>query len=89
MKKYRVAPELKAQILSRIKNDGVSVVQAAKDHGVSEATIYNWIAKGVSQEPTMKDFLKLKRENEQLLALVGKLTIDLSTLKKRVFSNIA
>ncbi len=86
MKKYRVAPELKTQILARIKNDGVPVSQVAKDHGISEKTIYAWIAKGVSGEPTMKEFLKLKKENEQLLAVVGKLTIDLSTLKKRGFS---
>jgi hypothetical protein len=30
-----------AQILGRIKNEGVTVALAAKDHGVSEATLYN------------------------------------------------
>ena len=39
MKKHRIAPEVKEQIISRIKNDGVTVAQAAKDHGVSEASI--------------------------------------------------
>ena len=45
MKRHKIAPELKEQIINRIKNDGVTVVQAAKDHGVSEGTIYGWIAK--------------------------------------------
>ena len=45
MKKHRIAPELKEQIINRIKNEGVTVVQAAKDHGIAEGTIYAWIAK--------------------------------------------
>ena len=36
MKRHKIAPELKEQIINRIKNEGVSVVQAAKDHGVAE-----------------------------------------------------
>jgi len=29
---------MKAQIISRVKNDGISVVDAAKDHGISVGT---------------------------------------------------
>lgn len=39
MKKYRIAPEVKEQIINRIKNDGVSVAQAAKEHGIHETTV--------------------------------------------------
>ena len=39
MKKHRIAPEIKEQIINRIKNEGVSVSQAAGEHGVSEKTI--------------------------------------------------
>ena len=35
-KTYRIAPEVKAQIINRIKNDGVSVTMAASEHGVAE-----------------------------------------------------
>lgn len=45
MKQHHIAPEVKEQIIGRIKNEGVSVVQAAKEHGKSEGTIYTWIAK--------------------------------------------
>ena len=74
MKKYRIAPELKEQIINRIKNDGITVVQAAKDHGVSEATIYGWIAKKTEGQPSLSEILKLKNENAQLLQLVGEIT---------------
>jgi transposase-like protein len=82
-KAYRTPPELKAQILGRIKNEGVSVHTAAKDHGVSEATIYNWLGASAKGGPTLKEYVALKRENEQLLAIVGKLTVSqLLTQKK-------
>jgi len=45
-KKHRVADELKQQIIRRIKEEGVSVAQAAQEHGVSVKAIYNWLAKG-------------------------------------------
>lgn len=82
MKKHRVAPEVKEQIISRIKNDGITVIQAAQEHGVAEGTIYAWIAKkvdGVSQS----DVIKLKRENAQLLQLVGEITLKLSETQKK------
>ncbi len=38
-----IAKETKEQILNRIKNEGVSVPQAAKDAGISNTTIYTWL----------------------------------------------
>jgi len=83
MKKHRVAPEVKEQIIGRIKNDGISIVQAAKDHGVSENTIYTWIAKKTEGLPTLSEIIKLKRENAQLMQLVGEITLKLSETQKK------
>lgn len=83
MKRHKIAPELKEQIINRIKNEGVSVVQAAKDHGVAEGTIYTWIAKRTEGLPTVSDIIKLKRENAQLMQLVGEITLKLSETKKK------
>jgi transposase-like protein len=41
-KHYRTAPEVREQILKRIKEEGISVEQAAKDAGVHNTTIYGW-----------------------------------------------
>ncbi len=77
MSGYRVIPkELKEQILNRIKNEGVSVAQASKDHGVSTKTIYTWLTKSSTQNISMLEYAKLKRENKLLLELVGKLTLE-------------
>lgn len=83
MKKHRIAPEVKKQIINRIKNDGITVVQAAKDHGISEATIYTWIAKNTEGQPSLGEIIKLKRENEQLFRLVGEMTLKLSEAQKK------
>ena len=81
-KQHRVAPDVKEQIINRIKNDGVTVAQAAADHGVSENTIYGWVAKKVDGV-SYSEIIKLKRENAQLLQLVGEITLKLSETQKK------
>jgi transposase-like protein len=80
---YRVAPEIKEQILKRIKNDGVSVAQAAKEHGIHETTIYNWLSAKVSGNPTLRELQILKKENAFLKTLVGEMTVQLSRSQKK------
>ncbi|MEW5908154.1 MAG: transposase [Patescibacteria group bacterium] len=81
-KGYRVAKDVKEQILKRIKDEGISVSQAGQEHGVSEATIYKWLTKGASHNPSWSEFSKLKKENKGLLELVGSLTVRLSQAQK-------
>ena len=83
MKTHKIAQEVKEQIINRIKNEGVTVVQAAKDHGIHESTIYGWIATRVDGQPTLEENIKLKRENEQLYKLVGEMTLKLSESQKK------
>lgn len=83
MKKHHIALDVKEQIINRIKNDGISVVEAAKDHGVKENTIYGWIAKKTDGQPTVSEIIKLRRENIQLMQLVGEITLKLSEAQKK------
>jgi len=84
MKKHHsISPEVKEQILQRIKNQGVPVSQAAKEHGLHESTIYAWLSKGLKSMPTMGELVRLKRQNEEPLALVGELTLKLSQSQKK------
>lgn len=83
MTTHRIPKDRKEQILKRIKEEGISVSQAAKEHGISDATIYNWLSKGVTGQPTLRDFARLKKENKQLLELVGAITIKLSQSQKK------
>ncbi|MEI6490791.1 MAG: transposase [bacterium] len=85
MKGIRISKEVKDQIINRIKNDGVTVVEAAKEHGVAEGTIYTWIAKRVEGNPTLSENIKLKREVDMLYKLVGEITLKLSETQKKKF----
>lgn len=80
---FRVIPkEIKEQILNRIKNEGVSVTQAATDHGVSTKTIYNWLRKGIQKDGSYREISYLKKLNHDLLLLVGQLTLESKKFKK-------
>jgi transposase-like protein len=83
MKTYRIAPDVKAQIISRIKNDGIPVAQAAKEHGISDQTIYNWLGRRAEGGPTVLAMAKLRRENAMLKELVGEITLKLSETQKK------
>ena len=80
---HRISKEIKDQILGRIKNDGVSVQQASEEHGVSTKTIYSWLTKGVSDQPSWSEVAKLKKENAQLKQLLGELTVQMSMSQKK------
>jgi transposase-like protein len=82
-KKYRIKKEIKDQILQRIQNEGISVSQAAEDHGVSTKTIYSWLTKGTSEEPSWSEVKRLKKQNQELMQLVGELTVKLSSSQKK------
>lgn len=85
---FHVIPkETKDQILSRVKNDGVSAAQAAKDAGISAETVRNWLAKTANgQNNEALENLRLKRELTGVYELLGKLTAELSVFKKKTGS---
>jgi excisionase family DNA binding protein len=82
-KHHRIASEVREQILRRIKDEGVTIGEAARDAGVHETTVYGWLGKGVSGAPTIGELVKLKRQNEELIALVGQLTLEKSRAQKK------
>lgn len=81
--KFKISPEIKAEILTKVKEGGVSVSQAAQDYGLGESTIYTWLGKGIKTGPTWSEFSRIKRQNQELYALVGELTIKLSQAQKK------
>lgn len=81
---YRISNEVKEQVVKRIKEDGISVTQAAEEHGISTHTIYKLLSKTVANSPTWQEMTKLKKQNQELLALVGELTVKLSQTQKKI-----
>ena len=83
MSKSPVSQEVKEQILKRIREDGIPVSQAAAEHGVHYKTVYGWLAKGVTAQPSLLEVSRLKRENQALHEIIGRLTVKLSVAEKK------
>ena len=83
MKKgYKISQEVKEQILKRVKDEGIPVAQAAKEHGIHEATVYNWLGKG-AETGSSTELMRLRRDKKSLLELVGEMTLKLSESQKK------
>jgi putative transposase len=87
MKKSRYTEEQIAAILKQ-GEAGMKTGDLCRQHGISEATFYNWKAKygGMS----VSDVQKLKRledENSKLKRVVADLTLDNVVLKDLISKN--
>lgn len=82
-KAFKISSEIKELILKRVKEEGLPVAKVAEEHGVSTATIYGWLGKTIKAQPSWKEFSGLQKQNRELLALVGELTVNLSQAKKK------
>ena len=82
-KTHHIAPDVRKDILRRVKEEGIPVAQAAADHGIHESTIYNWLGAGASGTPSWSEFAKLKKERDELLRFVGELTVKLSSAQEK------
>lgn len=81
---FKIIPkETKEQVLKRIKEEGVTVSQAASEHGISTKTIYNWMRNKGIQGTNILEISRLKRENKELLEIIGRLTHNLTKSKKK------
>jgi transposase-like protein len=80
---YRISKEIKDEILSKIKNNGLGVMDAAKQYGISDKTIYNWLGTKAKGVVGLLEHNKLRKENEQLKQIIGDLTIKMSVEAKK------
>ena len=78
-----IPKEIKEQILKRIKEEGITVAQAAQDAGISSKTIYNWMRSKTLSDGSILEISRLKRENKELLEIIGKLTHNLTKSKQK------
>jgi putative transposase len=87
MKKSRYTEE---QIISILKQHeaGVKTADLCREHGISDATFYNWKAKygglDVSEAQRLR---QMEDENRRLKALVADLSLDKEALKAVIRKN--
>lgn len=74
---------LKAEIVAKIRDAGMSVSEASATYGVSAKSIYTWLREGVvdGNRNLILENNKLKKENEQLYKLLGRATAEMNKSK--------
>tara|TARA_Y100000031_G_scaffold148098_1_gene183937 strand:- start:609 stop:866 length:258 start_codon:yes stop_codon:yes gene_type:complete len=78
---HKIPKEAKEQVLLRVKS-GVPVSKAAKEHGIGIKTIYGWMNKQADRSPSALEVGRLRRERDELLKIIGTLTLELNKTKK-------
>jgi len=81
MKKVRFT---ETQIISILKKQeaGISIRDIAREHGISEATFYNWKAKyGGMEANEIKRMKELEEENARLKRIVANQMLEIDAIK--------
>lgn len=79
-----VDQKVKTEIITKVREDGVSVRDAAAQYGISSKTIYNWMRAGVVNSSTslILENNKLRKELEQAYNLLGRATAEMQRPKR-------
>ncbi len=78
-----ISNETKQTIMRQIRDEGLSVRAASEQYQVSTKTIYHWLRDGVmdGSRSIILENQRLKKENEQLYAMLGRATAELKRPK--------
>lgn len=76
-------PALKAEILQKIREEGMSVYKAAQVYNINHRTIYGWLKKGVEGQDRnlILENNRLKKELDTAYRIIGKLTAEVQRPK--------
>jgi transposase-like protein len=76
-------PKIKAEVIAKIRDNGMSVTDASATYGFSSKTIYAWLKEGVvdGNRNLVLELNRLRKENEQLYKLLGRATAEMQKSK--------
>jgi transposase-like protein len=76
--------EKREEIIAKIRDEGMTVTEAARQYNIGPKAIYGWMRDGVANSSTslILENNRLKKENEQLYNLLGRATVELKKTKK-------
>lgn len=82
MKRKFYSQEVRQEVLAKIQA-GRKVSAVAAEYGIHETTVRNWLSRDTGgRSGEILELSRLRRENEELLRLVGMLTYESETGKK-------
>lgn len=72
------SPELRAEVVGKIRDEGMSVAVASATYGYSSKAIYTWLREGVvdGNRNLILENNKLRKELEIAYRILGRLTAE-------------
>ncbi len=71
-----ISPEQRAKIISAIKDEGMSIPDAAKTYLIAEKTIKTWLRKQTRNAHTSSTEVgRLRQENQALKEIIGEMIL--------------
>lgn len=78
-----ISPEQRAKIISAVKDEGMSLVDAAKTFTISEKTIRKWLRQQSRNAHTSStEVQRLRQEVVELRSIIGKMVWQQETKRK-------
>ncbi len=76
-------PKLRAEIVRKIRDEGLSVSKASAQYNISSKSIYTWLRDGIvdGNRNLILELNRLRKENEQLYKLLGRATAEMNRPK--------
>lgn len=74
----------KAEIIAKVRDEGMRVADVSETYGVSAKSIYTWLREGVvdGNRNLILENKKLKKELEQAYRIIGRFTAEAQHPKK-------
>lgn len=81
-----ISPEQRAKILSAIKDEGMSITDAAKTFLVAEQTLRRWLRKQTKNAHTSStEVQRLRQEIQTLKEIIGEMVLHQKMKRKSAF----
>lgn len=79
-----VDPKRKAEIIAKVRDEGMRVADLSETYGVSAKSIYTWLREGVvdGNRNLILENKKLKIELEQAYRIIGRFTAEAQHSKR-------
>lgn len=78
-----IAREIKEEIITKIKTEGITGAEAGRRYGVNVKNIYRWLSQGIGGASSqLLEVNRMKRENKELKQIIGQLLLDKERGKK-------
>jgi putative transposase len=83
MRQAKLTDEQIVALLRAAERGEKSIAQLAREHGVTEQTVYRWRRKfGGATVPDVRRLKQLEKENSRLLRLLGQREVEIDGMKE-------